>query len=146
VISAATTYLNALADNSAANIAAVRFAPNVTRTENGLVTGSGAAEMRANLASFPLYSLIDAIQDVRWVVDGDQADAYYLIQTGSGVGLPAHTATAHIAERFTVKHGLITKLEAIFCFAGGPTPETASQDVPQGQSQILCVRTSPSGA
>jgi hypothetical protein len=143
VIAASTTYLDALVTHSAARVA---FAPNVHRTENGIDTGDGAEQIRSSLETDPRYQVIKDVRDVRWVVDGDQAVAFYLIDTGAVPGLTAQSSTAHVFERFTVRDGLIEQIEAVFCFAGGPGHDSARQTSVDPALASLCMRLGPVGA
>ena len=121
VIDAAGTYIAALVSHKGDD---VRLAPNARRTENGLVTGSSGEEIRNDLETNQGDAAITGSRDIRWFVDGENAIAYYLLDTS---GIPPitgpHTATTHLAERFRVVNGLITEIEAIFWAMPGPTPE-----------------------
>jgi hypothetical protein len=119
VISAATSYLDALVSH---NSSQVRLAPTAIRTENGYDTGDSGPQIANDLATNPQYLIVHDIRDVRWFVDGDQAIAMYLLDAAVP-DLGTHFATTHLAERFQVENGLITQIEAIDCTHPGLTPE-----------------------
>jgi hypothetical protein len=120
VISAATTYLDALVSHNASG---VRLAPDAIRTENGFDTGDGGAAIANDLATNPQYLVVGGIRDVRWFVDGDEAIAFYLLYATVPV-LGTQFGTTHLAERFQVENGLITQIEAIDCTHPGLVPDT----------------------
>jgi len=122
MISAATTYLDALVSHDGTDI---RLAPNVVRTEEGHNTGTGAAAIIKSVSlPTPDESIIDK-RDVRWFVDkpNNEAIAFYILDVGAEPNPPTFlpfvrptvaTGTVHLSERFKVDHGLITQIEAIF--------------------------------
>lgn len=139
-ISSAQTYLDALLSHDATH---VRLAPNVVRYENGILSANGAADMRHQLETFPLYKVITAINVDQWVVEGARAVAFYRIEANLIPGVPQHAATAHVAEMFTLRNGLITRIQVVDCFAGALRPESG---VGQSRAPLLtdlCVRTGP---
>ena len=122
MISAATTYLDALVSHDTSHI---RVAPHVIRTEEGGRTASSAIDIIKSL-SIPTFdeSIIDR-RDTRWFVDkpNHEAVAFYILDVGAEPNLPTllpfvrptvPTATVHLTERFKVDNGLITQIEAIF--------------------------------
>ena len=126
MVSAATTYLDALVSHDATHI---RLDPNVVRTEQGHNTGSGAAAIVQSL-SLPTFdeSIIDK-RDVRWFVDkpNHEAVAFYILDVGAEpnplvpfVRPTVATGTVHLSERFRVDNGLITEIEAIFSVSTVP--------------------------
>jgi hypothetical protein len=119
VISAATSYLNALVSH---NSSQVRLAPSAIRTENGYDTGDSGPQIANDLATNAQYLVVHDVRDVRWFVDGDQAIALYLIDAAVPVVGPEF-ATVHLAERFQVEGGLITQIEAFDCTHPSLTPE-----------------------
>jgi hypothetical protein len=125
MISAATTYLDALVSHDASHI---RLDPNVVRTEQGHNTGTGAAAIIKSV-SLPTFdeAIIDK-RDVRWFVDkpNHEAVAFYILDVGAEPNplLPfvrpsEVTGTVHLSERFKVDNGLITQIEAIFDISTG---------------------------
>ncbi len=90
----------------------VPLAPNAIRTEQGHNTGTSGEAIAKSLRS-DIMNVIQGIRNVRWIVEGDQAVAWYDLDT-------TRTETpVLIAERFRVENGLITEIEALF-----HTPET----------------------
>ncbi len=141
VVSAATTYLDALRSHDATK---VRLDRNVVRYENGIQTAYGAPFLRYQLEHEQMLKLIIRLRDVRWLVDGDQANAYYLIDTTGVPGVGPRVSTAHVSERFRVRNGVITEIEAIFCFAGGTATDSAAAESPHlWREAILCLRAGP---
>jgi hypothetical protein len=121
VIEAGGKYLAALVSHDGSG---VPLAPDAQRTENGDNTGDGADAIRAGLES-PVMDVIVGVRDVRWFVDGEHATAFYLLDSSTFPPSPAHTATAHIAERFRVRDGLIHEIEAVFWITPGVEPGTS---------------------
>lgn len=142
VIATAQTYLDALLSHKPAS---VRLAPDVVRYENGIESARGAANMRRSLKNFPLYKVITRIRNVRWIVDGGNAVAFYLIDTNAIPGVDQHAATAHVSEWFHVRRGLITRIDLVVCFAGGLSPQSSQASSRAGLLTDLCVRTGPQG-
>jgi hypothetical protein len=128
MISAATTYIDALVSHKATQLALV-LAPNVVRTEEGTNTGTGAAAIITSVSlPTPDESIIDA-RNIRWFVDkpDHEAIAFYLLDVGAEPSplLPfvrptVATGTVHLSERFQVKNGLISQIEAIFSVSTVP--------------------------
>ncbi len=128
MISAATTYLDALVSHDASHI---RLAPDVVRTEEGHNTGTGAAAIKASVSiPTPDESIIDK-RNVRWFVDkpDHEAVAFYILDVGAEPNPPTFlpfvrptvaTGTVHLSERFKVENGLITQIEAIFTVSTTP--------------------------
>ena len=120
VIAAGNSYLKALVSH---NVSELQIAPSAVRTENGIDTGDGGANIAHMLATNPEYLVVKDIRDVRWYVSGDNAFALYLIDTAVP-DLHTQVATVHVAERFMVAAGLITQIEAFYCAHPGLTPQT----------------------
>lgn len=99
--------------------------------------------MRNTLETFPLYRVIKGIRSVRWVVEGGHAVAFYLIDAQLAPGVKQQVSTAHVAEEFTVRNGLITRIDLVVCFAGGLRPESGQTTSRAGLLTDLCVRTGP---
>ncbi len=85
----------------------VPLAENVVRTEQGHNTGEGRDGLVEALAH-DVMKVITGIRNVRWIVDGDQAVAFY------DLDVTTSDRPALIAERFHVVDGLITEIEALF--------------------------------
>jgi hypothetical protein len=119
VIDTALTYLHALVTH---DIDSVRLAPDVWRMNNGHVAAQGEPEVRQAIGSEPVASW----STLRWVVDGNDAVAYYDLDTDftrtvqSQTYAPPQTyVPAYIAERFHVVAGLIEEIEVVYW--GDPT-------------------------
>lgn len=136
VVSAANAYLEALVSHDASG---VPFADNAERWENGVNTGMSGAEIREGLENDYRFKVIQGVRNVTWVVDGEQAIAYYLLDAVMPK-TDIHTATTRIAERFTIKNGKIEQIEAIFCSSLGMTPE-AEKIADKNPPSILCNRS-----
>jgi hypothetical protein len=131
VTSAAGRYINALVTHHAAD---VPLAVNAYRTENGMVTGTSGAGIRNDLETNQGDRAISGVRDIRWFVAGDEATAFYLMDTTAPNQPTApHTTTVHLAERFKVDNGLIHQIEAIFWINPGPTPDGSGWPPPTGQ-------------
>ena len=85
----------------------VPLAENVVRIEQGKNTGDGKEALVAALASVGM-SMIEGVENVRWIVEDEQAVAFY------DLVLNISDLPVLIAERFRVVDGLITEIEAIF--------------------------------
>jgi len=120
VISAARAYIDALVSHDGTK---VPFAPAARRTENGMVTATSGAAIANDLSTNQGDRAIYAARDIRWFVDGDQAIAYYLLDTAMPGSSAPHTTTVHLSERFKVDGGLIYEIEAIFWVSPGATPD-----------------------
>ena len=94
----------------------VPLAETVTRIEQGNPTGTGREGLIEALAH-DVMNVITGIRNVRWVVEGDQAVAFY------DLDVTTSDRPVLIAERFRVVDGLITEIEAIF----HPQPATQSK-------------------
>ena len=132
MIAAAKSYLDSIVNHDASD---VPFAPNVKRTEQGRVTGEGAADIRE---SQKLQPDMDGHVNTRYFVDestnnvvaftllrvtGRQEDPDRPTFRGPGERDPF---TVHLAERFKVENGLITEIEAIFYSEQGTMDGTSS--------------------
>ncbi len=85
----------------------VPLAENVVRTEQGHDTGKGRDGLIEALAH-DVINVITGIRNVRWIVEGEQAVAFY------DLDVTTSDRPVLIAERFRVVDGLITEIEAIF--------------------------------
>ncbi len=85
----------------------VPLAENVVRHEQGHNSGDGREGLVAAL-SHEVMDVITGVRNVRWIVEGDQAVAFYDLDT------KASDKPVLIAERFRVVDGLITEIEAVF--------------------------------
>lgn len=131
VISAASKYIDALVSHHGAD---VPLATNAYRTENGMVTGTSGAGIRNDLETNQGDRAISGVRDVRWFVAGDEATAFYLMDTAAPNQPTApHTTTVHLSERFKVDGGLIHQIEAIFWINPGLTPDTSGWPPPAGE-------------
>jgi hypothetical protein len=131
VTSAASKYIDALVSHQAAG---VPLAANAYRTENGMVTGTSGAGIRNDLETNQGDRAISGVRDVRWFVAGDEATAYYLMDTTApGQPTAPHTTTVHLAERFKVDVGLIHQIEAIFWITPGTSPDGSGWPPPPGE-------------
>ena len=106
MIELATRYLDALVSHDPS---AVPLATGCTRTEQGRNTGPQRGGDPRQLES-EIMSGITAHRDARWFVDGDEAVAFYVFE--------AYGRTIDIAERFTIRDGVIHEIEAIFDLSG----------------------------
>ena len=105
VIEAAEKYLfHGLVEHDGSK---VPLAENVVRHEQGHNTGEGR-ERLVEALSHEVMNLITGVRNVRWIVEGDQAVAFYDLDT------KASDKPVLIAERFRVVDGLVTEIEAIF--------------------------------
>ncbi len=105
VIEAAEKYLfHGLVEHDGSK---VPLAENVVRTEQGHDTGSGRDALIEAL-NLDVMNVITGIRNVRWIVDGDQAVAFYDLDVTSS------DRPVLIAERFRVVDGLISEIEALF--------------------------------
>ncbi len=80
---------------------------NVVRREQGHNTGDGRERLIEGL-SHDVMKVITGIRNVRWIVEGDQAVAFY------DLDVTTSDRPVLIAERFRVVDGLITEIEALF--------------------------------
>ena len=94
----------------------VPLAENVTRVEQGHATGDGR-ERLVEALSHEMMNVITGIRNVRWIVEGEQAVAFY------DLDVTTSDRPVLIAERFRVVEGLITEIEAVFY----PQPATDSE-------------------
>ncbi len=105
VIEAAEKYLfHGLVEHDGSK---VPLAENVVRHEQGHNSGDGR-EALVEALSHEVMNLITGVRNVRWIVEGDQAVAFYDLDT------KASDKPVLIAERFRVVDGLVTEIEAIF--------------------------------
>ena len=99
----------------------VPLADNVTRIEQGANTGEGREGLIKAL-SLEVMNVISGIRNVRWIVEGDQAVAFYDLDVTNS------DRPVLIAERFRVVDGLNTEIEAIFHPQAGPASESGPRD------------------
>ncbi len=85
----------------------VPLAEGVVRTEQGHNTGEGRNGLIEALAH-DVMKVITGIRNVRWIVEGDQAVAFY------DLDVTTSDRPVLIAERFRVVDGQITEIEALF--------------------------------
>ena len=112
---AAMSYLTALRQHDGDY---ARLAPTITRTLNG---SQKTTYSRDQLAE-SLDDSEDPINSVHaddWVVDGDNAIAFYAIDA-SYAERGAAVANTWLAERFHITNGEIDEIEGVFIFAPGP--------------------------
>ena len=95
----------------------VPFADDVVRTELGMVTGRGAAQLRELLRS-EVYLAVQGVDNLRWIVEGEQAVVFYE-QRVSFADQPLLICT-----RFRVVEGLIREIE-ILLYGRGMTDRIA---------------------
>ncbi|MFI1913079.1 hypothetical protein [Nocardia sp. NPDC020380] len=93
----ARAYIDALLSHDAS---AVPFAPDATRVEAGLKTGTSGPQLTHDLDTGVQYSVIQNIRDVRMSEDGDVVTARYLLDSGV---LGIRLMTVDITETFVVQ-------------------------------------------
>ena len=110
MIEAGTAYITAIVSQSPTDVNNIPLAPDCRRRENAVDRGDSADEIRSIILS--RVGPVLGPRDLRWFVDQQQrvAIAYYLLDVAG----TSPQQTAHIAEKFTVDHGQITEIEAIF--------------------------------
>ncbi len=91
----------------------VLLAPDARRVEQGELNGATQDEISSMLA-VKEPRVIEGIRNTRWIVEGDQAVVFYELETTFS------PEPVHIAERFRVRDGLISEIEAIFHLDGDP--------------------------
>lgn len=111
VEAAVRSYLDALISHAAGD---VRLTPDARRVENGKRTGDSDVELRASLESEIMHSVL-GISDERWLLAGDSATVFYSLMAGS----PSGEMMLRVAERFRVRDGALTEIEAVFAPTGG---------------------------
>jgi len=84
----------------------VPLAEGVLRKEQGRNTGEGREGLIEAL-DLDVMKVITGIRNVRWIVEEDQAVAFYDLDVTNS------ERPVLIAERFRVKDGLITEIEAL---------------------------------
>jgi len=85
----------------------VPLAEAVQRIEQGQNTGDGRSGLIEAL-SHEVMNVITGIRNVRWIVEGERAVAFY------DLDVTTSDRPVLIAERFRVVDGLITEIEALF--------------------------------
>lgn len=102
----ARAYIDALVTHDAG---AVPFAPDATRVEAGLQTGTSGPQLTNDLEHGVQYSVIQAIRDVQLSESGDVVTARYLLDSGfAGIRL----MTVNITETFAITDGRIQTIVA----------------------------------
>ena len=91
----------------------VPLAVEAHRIEQGELTGRSGADIAEQLGRKE-PKLIESVQNIRWVVDGAQAVAFYELRTTFS------RVPVRIAERFRVRDGEIVEIEAVFFQAEEP--------------------------
>lgn len=131
VIATADKYIQALVSHQGSTIP---LAAHAYRTENGMVTGTSGPGIQNDVSTNQGDRAIAGVRDVRWFVAGDEATAFYLMDTTAPNNPSApHTTTVHLAERFKVDHGLIYQIEAVFWVNPGAAPDTSGWPPPKGE-------------
>jgi hypothetical protein len=103
VVDVATTYLDALVSRDADH---ARLARGIRRINNGVLAVEGADAIREIIRNEPPT----VMSDRRWVVDGEDAVAFYDVEaTVRGDRWPAY-----IAEHFVVRDELVHELDIVF--------------------------------
>jgi hypothetical protein len=122
IIDVAKSYLDALLSHDAAS---VRLAPDARRIDNGAVTVEGADALRAIIRREPAA----ATSSFRWLVDGDQAIAFYdldadlALARGDEPSPRDQWIPAYIGERFQIRDDLIHEIEVVYAAnPGQPRP------------------------
>lgn len=141
IVEVARSYLDGLVSHDADS---VLLAPEARRIDNGKVTVEGADALRAVIRREP----VGEMGSFRWVVDGDQAIAFYdldadLARKGDDHGPREKWIPACIGERFLVRDGRIHEIEVVYAAgaADRPRPERPSR-YPTGtgsREQVLTV-------
>jgi hypothetical protein len=109
-VDVATTYLDALVSRHADR---ARLAPGIRRINNGVLAVVGADAIRDIIRNEPPT----VMGDRRWVVDGEDAIAFYDLEaTVRGEQWPAY-----VAEHFVVRDDLVHELDIVF--AGDPAQQ-----------------------
>jgi hypothetical protein len=123
VIEVATSYLDALLSHDADS---VLLAPDARRINNGKLAVEGADALRAIIRREP----VAATSAFRWLVDGDQAIAFYDLEADLArvedkpTGPPETWIPAYIGERFQVRENRIQEIEVVYTTGpGAPRPE-----------------------
>ncbi|MBA3661130.1 MAG: hypothetical protein H0W64_05360 [Gammaproteobacteria bacterium] len=136
MIAVGKTYLNALVTHDAAF---VPLAEDVKRWQNGVKTAANARDLRMSIDTDFAIKTIKQIRDVRWIIDGNQAIAFYLLDTSIPYA-KIHASTTRIAERFLITDGLIKEIEVIFCNSPSFRPE-GREVKPHTPLSFICTRT-----
>ncbi len=93
----------------------VLLAADARRIEQGELNGGTRDEIAALLA-VKEPRIIKGIRNARWIVEADQAIAFYELLTTFSA------EPVRIAERFSITEGLISEIEAVFHMKGEPPP------------------------
>lgn len=135
VIESATAYLDALVSHDPSK---VPLAENAKRWENGVNTGQNAEAIRNGLKNYFGFKTIQNLHNLRWLVDGNQAIVFYLIESNFPY-THIHYGTTHVVERFKVQQGLIEEIEAIFCASANKNKENSLMD--NSKLSFMCTRS-----
>jgi deazaflavin-dependent oxidoreductase (nitroreductase family) len=109
-IAAAQAYIDALVSHDGA---AVPFAPDCTRVEQGVKNGFSGNHLRRSLSRGPQYRIIAAATAPEYTVDSDEVRARYMVVTA--VGVAGRRAAAHVDETFVIpSDGLIHHIRVRF--------------------------------
>jgi hypothetical protein len=103
VVDVASTYLDALVSRDAES---ALLAPSIRRINNGVLAVEGADAIREIIRHEPLTGMGER----RWVVDGEHVVAFYDLEAAVGT----ERWPAYVAEKFTVREGLIEELDIVF--------------------------------
>lgn len=93
----------------------VPLAAGVRRVENGRQTGNGAEHLRSSLESEIMHT-VQGISNERWLTAGDGAVVFYDLHARAGEA----DMVVRIAERFRVRDGALTEIEAVFASIDDP--------------------------
>jgi hypothetical protein len=99
-IAAAQSYIDALVSHDAA---AVPFAPDCIRIEQGVRTGFSGNHLRRSLNRGPQYRIIAATTKPDYTIAGDEVRAVYNVLTK--VQLGGRRFGAHVDETFVIPVG-----------------------------------------
>ena len=99
-IAAAQSYIDALVSHDAA---AVPFAPDCIRIEQGVRTGFSGNHLRRSLNRGPQYRIIAATTKPGYTIAGDEVRAVYNVVTK--VQLGGRRFGAHVDETFVIPVG-----------------------------------------
>ena len=110
-IAAAQAYIDALVSHDGA---AVPFAPNCTRVEQGIKNGFSGDHLRRSLTRGPQYRIIDAVTTPDYTVAGDEVRARFTVLTK--LSIAGRRAAAHVDETFVIPpaDGLIRHIRVRF--------------------------------
>ena len=96
----------------------VPLAMGARRIEQGEITGQSGPDIAEQLGRKE-PRLIESLQNIRWLVDGEEAVAFYELRTTFS------RRPVRIAERFRVRDGEIVEIEAVFFQPDDPPAEVS---------------------